>query len=559
MADTTLQVNAPMESSAGAGRRRNWWTIGRKITVATTLSITAGLAVMIWFAASLQTENMVEVSDTAAVDITELMAVQMGGAIRFNQAAAIEAVYNGQAEAENSMIAGLLAINADGEEVAALGEDLEGQFDLDLVEFRTSDTVSTIDEGSHLIVAAPVHFGNDNARVGTLIVGWSHALIDAQAASSTWSVATTAAVIVVLLVGLLTILLRRIVSGPLRRLEDAMSRLAGGDIEVAVPSTDRGDEIGDMAQAVQVFKDNAIEMRRLESERRADQERATAEKRRTMDGLANSFETTVKHIVDGVIGGLDDMQDSAQSMSGLADQTSRESTEVAAAAEQATSNVNTVAAAAEEMSNSIAEIGERVAQSTRITSEAVARAESTDATVQGLADAASRIGEVVKMISAIAEQTNLLALNATIEAARAGDAGKGFAVVASEVKNLANQTAKATEQIGAQIADMQAVTGDAVTAIQEIRTTIVEVSEIATTIAAAIEEQSAATQEIARNTTEAAAGTQSVAGKITSVKTATESTGNAARSLLQAVNGLSEQANVLRREVDDFLSNVRAA
>jgi len=338
MADTTLQVNAPMESSAGAGRRRNWWTIGRKITVATTLSITAGLAVMIWFAASLQTENMVEVSDTAAVDITELMAVQMGGAIRFNQAAAIEAVYNGQAEAENSMIAGLLAINADGEEVAALGEDLEGQFDLDLVEFRTSDTVSTIDEGSHLIVAAPVHFGNDNARVGTLIVGWSHALIDAQAASSTWSVATTAAVIVVLLVGLLTILLRRIVSGPLRRLEDAMSRLAGGDIEVAVPSTDRGDEIGDMAQAVQVFKDNAIEMRRLESERRADQERATAEKRRTMDGLANSFETTVKHIVDGVIGGLDDMQDSAQSMSGLADQTSRESTEVAAAAEQATTS-----------------------------------------------------------------------------------------------------------------------------------------------------------------------------------------------------------------------------
>jgi methyl-accepting chemotaxis protein len=559
MAETPLQGGGATAPGAGTGRRRSWWTIGRKITVATAISITIGLAVMIWFAAALQTDNMVEVSDNAVTDVTELMAVQMGAAIRFNQAAAIEAAYNGQAETENSMIAGLLAVNADGETVAALGEDLESRFGLDVARFQRSEEVTTADQGSHLIVAVPIHFGNDSARVGTLILGWSRALINAKTASSAWTIAAVAGVIVVLLIGLLTVLLRQIVGNPLRRLEGAMSRLAGGDIEVGVPNTDRGDEIGDMAQAVQVFKDNAIEMRRLEAERLADQERATAEKRRTMDGLANSFEATVKHIVDGVIGGLGDMQGNAQDMSGLADQTSSESTEVAAAAEQATCNVNTVAAAAEEMSKSIAEIGERVAQSTRITGEAVSRAERTDTTVQGLADAASRIGEVVKMISAIAEQTNLLALNATIEAARAGDAGKGFAVVASEVKNLANQTAKATEQIGAQIADMQSVTGDAVSAIQEIRTTIVEVSEIATTIAAAIEEQSAATQEIARNTTEAAAGTQSVAGKITNVKTATESTGKAARSLLDAVTGLSDQADVLRREVDDFLSNVRAA
>ncbi len=561
MAETTLQAIEATNASrrTGAARRRSWWTIGRKITIASAVSITIGLAVMIWFAASLQTDNMVEVSDAAVTDITDLMAVQMGAAIRFNQAAAIEAVYDGQAETENAMIAGLLAINAEGGIVASLGDNLADRFALNLGVFRHSDDVMTVDEGSHLIVAVPIHFGNDNARVGTLIVGWSRALIDAKSAASAWTVTAVAAVIVVLLVGLLTVLLRRIVGSPLRRLEGVMTRLAGGDTEVAVPDIGRRDEIGDMAQAVQVFKDNAIEMKRMEAEKRAGAEAAAAEKRRTMDDLAGSFESTVKHIVDGVIGGLGDMKDNARSMCGLADQTSSESTEVAAAAEQATCNVNTVAAAAEEMSKSIAEIGERVAQSTRITGEAVTRAERTDTTVQGLADAASKIGEVVKMISAIAEQTNLLALNATIEAARAGDAGKGFAVVASEVKNLANQTAKATEQIGAQIADMQSVTGDAVTAIQEIRTTIVEVSEIATTIAAAIEEQSAATQEIARNTTEAATGTQSVAGKITNVKAATESTGKAAGSLLEAVNGLADQADVLRREVDDFLTKVRVA
>jgi methyl-accepting chemotaxis protein len=274
--------------------------------------------------------------------------------------------------------------------------------------------------------------------------------------------------------------------------------------------------------------------------------------------LADTFENSVMGVVERVSASASGLQGSAQAMSSTAEETSRQATAVAAAAEQASANVQTVATAAEELASSIDEIGRQVAQSTAIAQKAVEVAKATDARVQGLAEAASKIGEVVNLINDIASQTNLLALNATIEAARAGDAGKGFAVVASEVKSLANQTARATEEIGAQIASIQNATGEAVQAIKDIGATIGDISEIATAIASAVEEQGAATREIAGNVQQASSGTREVTDNISGVTKAAGETGEAAHQVADAASALSEQSNTLRTQVEAFLRAVRA-
>jgi methyl-accepting chemotaxis protein len=338
-----------------------------------------------------------------------------------------------------------------------------------------------------------------------------------------------------------------------------MRTLADGDVAVEVPFVEARDETGEMAQAVQVFKDNAIEKKRLESEAEEQKKRAEAEKKAAMQKLAGDFEARVGGIVQTVTSAATELQSTASSMSATAEETNRQAAAVAAASEETTTNVQTVAAATEEMSSSVGEIGRQVSQSTEIARRAVVEADKTNASVQSLADAASKIGEVVKLISDIAEQTNLLALNATIEAARAGEAGKGFAVVASEVKTLASQTAKATEEIAAQIGAIQGAVGGSVDAIKGIGLTIGEISEIATTIASAVEEQGAATQEIARNVQEAAKGTQEVSSNIGQVSEASSATGAAASQVLSAATELSQQAEALRNEVDKFLVGVRTA
>ena len=292
---------------------------------------------------------------------------------------------------------------------------------------------------------------------------------------------------------------------------------------------------------------------------RAEQERLQEEKHATMNKMADDFQSSVGGIVETVASASTQMQSTARSMSATAEETSCQSTAVAAAAEQASANVQTVASATEELSSSISEIGRQVSQSSQIAARAVKDAKHTDTQIQGLAEAASKIGEVVSIITDIADQTNLLALNATIEAARAGDAGKGFAVVASEVKNLANQTAKATEEIGAQIGSIQSATEDAVSAIQGIGKTIGEIDEIATTIASAVEEQGAATKEIARNVEQAAVGTEDVTTNIGGVNQAANETGAASSQVLSAAGELSEQAESLRTEVEKFLGDIKAA
>ncbi|HEY1721714.1 MAG TPA: methyl-accepting chemotaxis protein [Magnetospirillaceae bacterium] len=350
----------------------------------------------------------------------------------------------------------------------------------------------------------------------------------------------------------------RNVSAPIKTMTSVMGRLADHDLAVAITGIERQDEIGAMAKAVQVFKTNMVKGDELAAAQQADQVAKEARAAK-VNALTAAFDVSIGQVVQSVSSQSTQMESSAQSLSATAEEATKQSATVAAASEQASANVQTVASATEELSSSIAEISRQVAQSNRIAAGAVSEAEKANHMVQGLAEASLKIGAVVRLITDIANQTNLLALNATIEAARAGEAGKGFAVVAAEVKNLANQTAKATEEIGGQIAGVQAATKGAVDAIETIGKTIGEINSIASTIASAVEEQSAATKEIARNVEQAATGTQEVTSNITGVSQAANDTGSAATQVLASARELAQQSESLKSVVTDFLVNVKAA
>ena len=391
------------------------------------------------------------------------------------------------------------------------------------------------------------------------------ALMEVRQASNASTVSSTFTLIIACTVGAIIIglglawLIGGSIANPIGRITDAMRKLAAGDTRVEIVGIGRGDEIGAMAEATQVFKDNAIEKARLESEQAEVERRTQEEKHQAQLKMADDLESSVKSVVQAIAGAATEMQSTAENMAGMAGQAREQSTVVASATEEASANVQTVASASEELSSSIEEISRQVDSSRDITEKAgQTSGKATDA-IQNLANMAQKVGDVVNLINDIAEQTNLLALNATIEAARAGDAGKGFAVVASEVKSLASQTAKATEEIAGQIGAMQSATDQSVSAIDEIRTVIGQLGETAVTIATAVEQQSSSTQEISRSAQEAAVGTQEVASNITSVQSVVDETGSAAGQVLTAASELSQQSESLDRQMDEFLANIRAA
>lgn len=350
----------------------------------------------------------------------------------------------------------------------------------------------------------------------------------------------------------------RRIARPLTDMTAAMRRLADGDKTIEIPALSRGDEVGEMARSVQVFRDNAIAADALAAEQQTEREKKER-RQQVMETLTRDFDRQASVVLEAVSKSIATMRMTASGMSAIAAENTSKASAVATGATETSANVQTVATATEELSASVSEIGRQVSQSAAIASRAVQEAQQTNAEIQGLAVAAQKIGDIVKLINDIASQTNLLALNATIEAARAGEAGKGFAVVAAEVKSLANQTSKATEDIAAQVSGIQEATQKSVQAIGGIGKTIADINQIATTIASAVEEQGAATQEIARNVQQAASGTQDVSENVVGVTKAAAETGDAAREVETAATDLSAQSQQLRERVDTFLSQVRAA
>ena len=355
------------------------------------------------------------------------------------------------------------------------------------------------------------------------------------------------------IVGAAGLLLSRGITRPISAMTAAMSELADGMLETDVPARNRTDELGDMADAVQVFKENAIKVERMTEARTREQKEARQILESEMRGLCDALDHEVKTTLQGIVGSTDEMRSISDRLTALASGVTTQSTSAVTTADVATSSVQNVAAATEQLSNSIAEVGRQAAQSTTITDGAVREAERTNQTVESLSDAANKIGAVVSLISEIAEQTNLLALNATIEAARAGDAGKGFAVVASEVKSLANQTAKATDEIGDQVSAMQSVTNDAVTAIKSIATTIKQVSEIAAAIASSVGEQESATREIAENVQDAAGGTRQVSDSISQVSSASHESSQCSQEVQSAAKAVAENLSSLQTKLTETL------
>lgn len=551
------------EQASGEQASQSKLTVARKVSLVAALSIAIGLVVMVTSNVINERDALISQGERSFTTITRLLANTVAGGLQWNKAASITAGYEAFATAEGSAISNIVTYNRDGQEVTRFNSETLPSHELPNVSDWAkaeieSDSLYFESTGDHVIIVVQA-LNKKKEPVGLLAVAWSLEGLNAMVYEALMAQVIGAVVAVILLVGILAFVTTRMVGRPLSQMTAAMRELADGQLETDVPARDKTDDIGAMAQAVEVFKQNAIEMRRLESEQAANKAKAEADKQVAMNEMADAFEASVMAVVDHVANGAETMQTAAQEMSSAAQSTTEQANSVSSASEVTTANVQAVASASEELTSSINEISRRVAESSQIASEAVTQVGRTNDDVEGLAAAARKIGDVISLISDIAEQTNLLALNATIEAARAGEAGKGFAVVAGEVKNLASQTAKATDEISAQIAAMQTATTGAVDAIKNIGGTIAKVDEVAGSIAAAVEEQGAATQEISRNVQEAATGTSEVSVTIAEVTKSADATGTSSNGVLSAAGELATHSDTLRREVNDFLRKVRAA
>jgi methyl-accepting chemotaxis protein len=570
--------------------RRIRWGVGRKAAIVLAGAVCACFIVQLGLQTKTTWDQALDRSVSRYVAMSELLASQISGPMRWKKSQIVGKAYAKLAADPNSDLSNLSADHVGGQQVNQFQSDSLIKTDISAIKHFAADAAGPVTRveitGTHIVVVAPV-LSSKGKLVGTLTTAWTLQHIEQSVRSMIIDQLIVAGIILVSLVTMLVFFLGRTVGKPLRGMTTSMAAITGGDLETEVPYLSRNDEIGLIASSVHVFKESLIENARLVAEQRASEQKAQEEEKARLaaerleaeqsaaekeqaveearrheakiEEIITEFDREVSTVLNTVNLATSEMRDSAQAMADIAEQTSQKSASVSGATEEASANMQTVASAAEELSASVEEISRQVSESTTIARSAVSEASATNEKVQGLAEAAHKIGEVVNLINDIASQTNLLALNATIEAARAGDAGKGFAVVASEVKSLATQTAKATEDIGNQINQIQDATGEAVTAIEGISTVIGQVNEISTAIAAAVEEQGASTREIAMSVNQAAQGTQQVTGNITEVNEAALQTGAAAAKVLNATGDLANQGDKLRSQINDFLQSIRAA
>jgi methyl-accepting chemotaxis protein len=537
------------------------------------------LAVVGWAESSTLEENLRRLSENELGSLRALVESTMERRLNDPQDVAIQ-VFDGWFESRNKEYAGKLwsvwtpkmraymAKSAPGQapklpqdamddEVLRTGQSI-GRFVGDTYRYSMPIVLGNANSGT----CGACHTGAMDQNNGEVIAVFSSSLStvrEVAALRQLLLLMSGGALVAVLLVILaIRAIFGRVITRRLTAMTTAMRGLAEGDHMVEIPVQAGADEIAEMASAVEIFKRNAVKTERLQVEQNAEQARKLQRQAAVEQHIA-SFEQGVRDTLDQLTSAAAEMRTTSQGMSATSDKTTARTTAVAGVVEEVSGNMQTVAAAAEELLSSVSEIGRQVDHSSKIAGQAVEEAGHTNATVLTLSQAAQKIGDVVKLITSIAEQTNLLALNATIESARAGEAGKGFAVVAAEVKTLANQTAKATEEIGAQVTSMQHATGDAVNAIGNITCTITTISEIAEAIAASVEAQGAATREIARNVQEAANGANAVSSNITGVNEAAHETGIVSGEVLASAEKLGRQAAALRADVDRFLANIRAA
>lgn len=546
--------------------KRDFWTLGRRISF--VFAICAILAVLGQSLSTLYSlrRDLIATFQSGASLQTEMLANSLQAGISANDASSIEFEAKPLVARPDIALSVLVAYNAKGEEMIKITSEIRPGTDLGTI---VADNRATLDEGKtvvkvladHLLVATPsAKFSKAQNKLtikGYVVTAWVLSQPNAAIQAAIIQQAGVGVLVVVLLILAGGISVARIVSFPLELITKATVKLAEGDASVHVPGLKRRDEVGHIAHAIAVFKDNARKMETFQVEQREAEVRAAAERRATLSQLAESFETSVLQVVEKTSHVAESIAHGASRMTHIADQTRNQAEHVSQASDRASRSVSTVAAAAAELAASISEIERQADRSLNMSTQAVSEATRASAIVDGLSQAAQRIGDVVSLINQIAGQTNLLALNATIEAARAGEAGKGFAVVAGEVKNLATQTAQATEEIGNQVQGIQAATNDAVAAIDGIEKVIKDLSNMASGIADSVRGQAAATDEISSSVQVAAQGTGEASSGILEVTQAARETGGTAEDLKSAVETmLSDFAN-LRSQTEAFLSSIR--